>query len=264
MFVKNYILGVGVTNETEEKILEYVVENIEQNTKKYYITTPNPEILVYATKNPDFKKIINEADIALCDGVGLILAGQILNKPFKERVTGVDLMEKLCEKVAKKPITVGFLGGRGRVAELSAQRLKNKFPDLQIVFAEAGNPDEKTVLMLKDKIRHTTRAKVNAIGHDKTTIDILFVAFGFPKQEEWIAKHLGDLSVRYAMTVGGSFDYVSGSVPRAPRAMRELGIEWLFRLVKQPWRIKRQLALIEFIFLIMKAKFSSTLFFSTK
>ncbi len=264
MFVKNYILGVGVTNETEDKILEYVVANIEQNTKKYYITTPNPEIIVYAAKNPDFKKIINEADVALCDGVGLTLAGQILHKPFKERVPGVDLMEKLCEKVAKKPITVGFLGGRGRVAELTAQRLKNKYSDLRIVFSEAGNPDEKTVFMLKDKVRQITRANGDAIGHRKITVDILFVAFGFPKQEEWIAKYLADLPVHYAITVGGSFDYISGSVPRAPKVMRDLGMEWLFRLVVQPWRLKRQVALLEFILLVMKAKFSNILFSSPK
>lgn len=261
MFVKNFILGVGVTNEKEDSILEYIVKNIEQNTKKYYITTPNPEILVYATHHESFKKILNEADLALSDGIGLVWAGKMLKKPFKERVTGVDLMKKLCEKVAasnagtpKKPITVGFLGGRGRVAEVTAQRLKEQYPGLKIVLAEAGNPDKKTILLLSEKMGQTSKAKGSAIGHEKKTIDILFVAFGFPKQEEWIAQNLADLPVRYAMVVGGAFDYLSGSVPRAPKILRNAGLEWLFRLVMQPWRWKRQLRLLEFVLLVLKEK----------
>lgn len=273
MLVKNFILGIGVTNEKEEIILEYIVKNIEQNTKKYYITTPNPEIIVYATKHEAFKKILNEADVALCDGAGLAWAGKILQKSFIERVTGVDLMEHLCKKVAKKPITVGFLGGRGRVAEQTANRLKERYPDLKIVLAEAGNPDKKTVELIQKKAgqhsdtmglkkttdyRLPTTAKSDLATTKETvdsrpwTVDILFVAFGFPKQEEWIADNLAEMPVRYAITVGGAFDYISGSVPRAPAILRKLGIEWLFRLVIQPWRVKRQLSLLEFVLLVFK------------
>ena len=254
MLVKNQILGVGVTNEKSSSILEYVLKNIEKNTKKYYITTPNPEIIVYATKNQHFRNILNEADLALCDGVGLTFAGKILKKPFVERVTGVDFMEELCKRVAKKPITVGFLGGRGRVAQLTAERLKQRFPDLSVVLAEAGNPDQKTMELVKQKAEHYAASHHDTIGSGKKEIDILFVGFGFPKQEEWIYTYLPTLPVRYAMVVGGAFDYLSGSVPRAPKALRAVGLEWLFRLMVQPWRLKRQLALIEFILLVLKEK----------
>lgn len=254
MLVKNEILGIGVTNEKLSTILEYVIKNIEKNTKKYYITTPNPEIIIHALKNPHFRNILNEADLALCDGVGLVWAGKILGKPFIERVTGVDFMEELCKRVTKKPITVGFLGGRGGVAELTAERLKERFPGLSVVFAEAGNPDKKTVELVGQKINEYSASGHDTIGYGKKDIDILFVAFGFPKQETWIYEHLADLPVRYAMSVGGAFDYLSGAVPRAPKAVRAVGLEWLFRLVLQPWRIKRQLALIEFVFLVIKEK----------
>lgn len=252
MFVKNSILGVRVTNEKRESILEQIEKSIEQNTKKYYILTPNPEIIVHAVKNPSFKTILNEADIALCDGVGVALAGRILNKPFAQRITGVDFMISLCKLSNEKPITVGFIGGRGRVAQETAERLQHQFPNLKVAFAEAGNPDENTVALVRKK----TREFSTAIGQGNF-LNFLFVAFGFPKQEEWIAKYLNQLPAQYSMAVGGSFDYVSGKTPRTPSFMRALGMEWLFRLILQPWRLKRQLALVEFLFLVIKEKLSS-------
>lgn len=251
MSVKNTIFGIGVTNEIKKTILEQILENLEKKTKKYYILTPNPEIIMYAVKHPSFKTILNEADIALCDGVGVALAGRILNKPFAERVTGVDFMISLCKLSDSYPITVGFLGGRGRVAQETAERLQRECPGLKVAFAEAGNPDETTVELVKRK----TGEFSTAIGQEKL-LNFLFVAYGFPKQEEWIAKHLDQLPAQYVMAVGGSFDYISGRVPRAPLFLRVLGLEWFFRLIVQPWRLKRQLALIEFVFLVIKEKLS--------
>lgn len=235
------LLGVKLTNATEKEVLEYIIKNIESSSEKYYIVTPNPEMLVYASNNTSFKDILNNAKLALIDGVGIIWAGKVLGKNIKQRITGTDLMESLCKEVSasnegalKKPITVGFLGGRQKVAERTAECLQKKYPGLKVIFADQ-EPDK----LLKEP---------------KLLIDILFVAFGFPKQEKWIAENLEKIPVKVAMGVGGAFDYISGSVPRAPVFIRMLGFEWLYRLIRQPWRWKRQLVLIEFALMILREK----------
>lgn len=244
--MKKEILGVGVTDATEENILEYVVDFIENEKGQLFITTPNPEILVYATHHQRFADILTSAHISLPDGVGVVVAGAILGKTLKSRITGVDFMKNLCEKVSTRPITVGFLGGKGDVALKASECLKSTFPTLQILLAEAGNPDDFTAKNIQKRFAKDQRP---------VTIDILFVGFGFPKQEEWIHAHLQELPVRVAMTVGGSFDIVSGSLPRAPRLMRNVGLEWLWRLFLQPSRWKRQIKLVEFVWLVLKEKF---------
>lgn len=240
--VKNEILGVYITNETQKNILEYVIKSIEDNTKYYYITTPNPEIIVFAHKHPEFTTTINKAEIALCDGVGVSLAGRLLHKPFVERITGIDFMIALCGAVGRKPITVGFLGGRQGVAELTAECLQKQFPTLEVVFIQEEWPDNS-----ESKSKSSYKMK-----NPKPNIDILFVAFGFPKQEEWMAQHVGKIPVKVMIGVGGAFDYVSGRVPRAPKFVQAIGFEWLYRLFSQPWRWKRQVALGEFILLVFK------------
>ena len=249
--IKNSLFGVGVTNETRDSILEYLIDFIENSSENCYVVTPNPEMIVFSQKNPDFKNILNQAQIALCDGVGLWLAGKILGKPFQQRITGVDFMEKLCEKVAEKPITIGFLGGREGVAELTAKCLKAKYPGLKVVFT-GSEWNEKSKVKNQNLENETT--------DDQRQIDILFVAFGFPKQEQWMFEHLDEIHgihkipVRVMMGVGGSFDYMSGKIPRAPEFIRVIGLEWLYRLIRQPWRWKRQFALIQFVWLVIKEK----------
>ena len=242
---KEFLFGVGITNANQEDILKYILYSLKKKDKKYYVVTPNPEILVYANKNPHFKTILNNARLALCDGAGLLVAAKILGKSLKTRTTGVDLMESLCKEIAKKPITVGFLGGRHQVAEKAAECLRKKYPGLTITFvAEEWNEDG---FVQAQK------------GQGKKEIDLLFVAYGFPKQEEWMSKHLDALPIRVAMGVGGAFDYISGNVSRAPESIRKIGLEWLFRLIMQPWRIRRQVALPVFIWLVIKEKIANML-----
>lgn len=226
---KNFLLGVEITNETKENILKYIITSLEKKGEKYYVVTPNPEILVHATKHPTFKSILNNARLALPDGIGVIIAGNFLGGPFKERVTGIDLMESLCKEVSKKPITVGFVGAGPKIAERAAECLVSRYPGLKVGFAA---PE----------------------WHKAPQIDILFVAYGFPKQEEWMSERIGRVPVGVMISVGGSFDYLSGNVQRAPQVVRSIGFEWLYRLIRQPWRIKRQLALLEFIWLVLKEK----------
>lgn len=235
------ILGVSVTVENEDKILEYIITRLLSRKEKAYIATPNPEIIVRATKDFSFKTILNHADVALPDGVGVVWAAKMLQNARLTRIAGANFVENLCEKVAKKPITIGLLGAGPGVAQKAAKCLLQKYPGLKVMFAGEEWPGEEKI--------DARDLKLNS------RIDLLFVAFGAPKQEEWIARNLPTLPVTVAMAVGGTFDYLSGIVPRAPRFLQSLGLEWLFRLIVQPWRIKRQLVLLEFVYLVLKEKF---------
>ncbi len=259
---KQNILGVGVTNEKIANILEYVVDSVQKKDEKYVIVTPNPEILVYATKHKQFRDILNQARIALCDGVGIVIFGKIAHKPFQERVAGVDFMEKLCSEVSEKPVTVGFLGAGPKIAELTAECLVARYPGLKVAFvgeewSEAGFVQAQKYQVSSSKYTEKKDKNIRDTKYilPNTSVDILFVAYGFPKQEEWIANHLATLPVKVMMAVGGSFDYISGQVPRAPFFFRRLGLEWLYRLIIQPQRWKRQLQLAVFVWLCIKELF---------
>lgn len=259
--VKNDILGVGVTNQKKREILEYLCEKVQQKDTKLYVVTPNPEILVYATKHPAFKNILNNAGLALCDGVGLVWAGKVLGRPFIERFTGVDCMEMICKEVSclnqkypKKPITVGFLGGRNDVAQRTADCLQKRYQGLKIAWVGEEWP-EKQLASSNQSLVKNTGEKLEASSYKLDAyIDILFVAFGFPKQEEFMSSHINKFPIQVMMGVGGAFDYISGSILRAPGFLRFLGLEWLYRLTTQPWRWKRQLALLTFIALVLQKR----------
>ena len=271
MINKKSILGVGITDATKDEVLEYIVKNLENFKKKLFFVTPNPEFLVLASKDSTFKNILNRADLALADGIGLIIAAKILGKPLEARFTGVDLVKSLCSEVSEKPITVGFLGGRDKVAERTAECLMKKYPKLKIGFVgeEWPNNDSGRQPHVADGTQlsrgpvgnlppesgpSTVRAVRSPSFAAIPKTDILFVAFGAPKQEIWINENLQKIPVKIAIGVGGAFDYISGKIPRASSFVRRIGFEWLFRLANQPWRIKRQLFLIEFVWLVFKEK----------
>ena len=227
------LLGVGVANVKEHEVLEFIVTGLEKQTEKYYIVTPNPELLVIADNNPKYKDVLNGARLALADGIGIVWGAQLLGHPLKERIHGVDLMESLCSYVSKQPITVGFLGAGPGIAEKTAECLQERFPGLRVGLI----------------------SKEWDVSLNSQKIDILFVAFGSPKQEIWMADHLNSVSAKVLIGVGGAFDFVSGTIPRAPKFIRRFGLEWLFRLFVQPWRIKRQLSLLKFVYLVLKEKY---------
>lgn len=232
------LFGVKVTTSSEGSILKYIESKLEDSKSKTFITTPNPEIIMYARRHPEFMKILNSADIALPDGVGVSMAASLTHKGKMTRITGVDFMERLCEKVSnsaiqnsKSVVSIGLFGGVPGIAEFTAECLKKKYSGLVVSYAsDTWKPHE-----LKSK-----------------QVDILFVAMGFPKQEKWIYENLEKIPAKIVMGVGGSFDFISGKVGRAPKTVRNFGLEWLFRLVRQPWRLKRQLALVGFILLTLK------------
>lgn len=247
------ILGTDITIASEKDILEYITKRIRKSAEKFYIVTPNPEILIHATRSKSFQAILNGALVSIPDGIGVPMAGRILRKQIIGRITGVDLMDELCRESALQGLTVGFLGGRGGVAELTAECLCEKYPGLIVKFVGEEWPTKNIEYGIKnlEKGIHNSKFKIqNSNSH----IDILFVAFGHPKQEEWIAKNLSQIDVTCAMGVGGAFDYISGKVPRAPKFVRKVGMEWAFRLTRQPWRVRRQLALPAFVYQVTKEK----------
>lgn len=230
MKIKDIIFQIADLSFSET--LEYLTEKAKKNNGKTSVVTINPEIIMLARQDKEYEKVLESTDLALCDGVGVVWAGKMFGKPFKGRVHGSDLVDKLSRIVAKEPITVGFLGGKQNVALMTANCLRSKYPGLNVAFAVDEQPQES-----------------------KLKCDILFVAFGSPKQEKWIHKNLPSLDVKVAIGVGGAFDFISGKVPRAPEFIRSLGLEWLFRLIIQPWRIRRQLALPKFVILVLKERY---------
>ena len=229
--MKVELLGVKIDDTNQSQALEKIEKWI-WNPGKHYIVTPNPEILMAAQKDQVFRKILNDADLSIPDGAGLKLSGKI-----KNTVPGTDLMEKLIALSAEKGFTIGLLGGQKGLAERLKECLERRYQNISVKFAyDGGEVDYNGKLLKKLKL---------------PKIDILFVAFGPPKQEKWIFENLDKIPVKVAMGVGGAFDYLSGNTPRAPKFIRDLGFEWLFRLIIEPWRIKRQLSLIKYLLMIL-------------
>lgn len=251
--MKKDVLGIKINDVSIPEIVR-LVEGWLATEGKHYIVTPNPEIVMMAQKDQELKEIINKADLAIPDGAGLKLAADIENIS-----PGIDVLERLVKMASDNGATVGFLGGRGEVAVKTSERLLKKYPKLKVVFAESGgevdkdgNSIEYDVYSIED--RKQKKAKPRYTLYSILNTDLLFVAFGPPKQEKWIASNLNKMPIKVAMGVGGAFDILSGKVPRAYGWVRSLGFEWLFRLIIQPWRIKRQLALVKYIWLLTRGK----------
>lgn len=246
------ILGVGISSTSTSSVLAFVRKKITRK-EKFWIATPNPEMITLAQKDVEFRYVLNSADLAVPDGVGLIWASRILGGQLKSRLTGTDLMERLCQESVQNGWRVFFLGGSGDIAQKALGVLMRHYPGLEGM-ADAG-PElviSNWELVIKDtKTNQKTIAKINQFAPD-----LLFVGFGMGKQERWILKYLKTLQIGGALVVGGAFDFWAGNVRRAPAWVRQRGLEWLWRLILQPWRIKRQTALAQFVFWILKEKLS--------
>lgn len=270
MKIKDLIFQVESLSFKEA--LEYILEKTQKSNKKTFIVTINPEIIMHALNDKDYGDVLKSADLALADGVGVLWAGKVFGKSFKGRVHGIDLVNGLAKEVLKKPITVGFLGGSQNVAQGTADCLKKKYPELKVAFAleewpekldDRGlNIESRTSKIENRKLIHLQSSNIKSLSsivdhpssNNEMSADILFVAFGSPKQEKWIYDHIKEIDSKVFIGVGGAFDFISGRVPRAPVFIRSVGLEWLFRLMIQPWRIKRQFALVRFVFKVLQEK----------
>jgi len=234
------ILGVRVDDATYADVLARVDEFVAGGGP-HHIVTLNPEMVMAAHRDPALCRALNSAELNVADGVGLMLAARWLGHPLRERVTGSDGICRLAAHCARRGYRPFFLGAAAGVAEQAAARLASLYPGLQVAGTYAGSPgpeDEDEVV-----------ARVRAAAPD-----LLFVAYGVPAEERWIARNRERLAVPVMIGVGGAFDFVAGVTRRAPAWMRRAGLEWLHRLFRQPWRWRRQLALGSFVYLVFRQK----------
>ena len=231
------ILGIPIDSLTAGEAAQRLLSFLREPRARH-VVTPNSEMLVQAFRDAAFRDVLLGSALNLPDSAGLLFAARLTGRRLPERVTGVDIVERLC-MVLDESHPVYFLGGREGVAAATATALRKMNPALVVCGTDPGDPDDAGV---PGRIRA-------AAPH------VLFVAYGAPRQDLWIAKHLRDLpSVRVAMGVGGTFDFLAGRIKRAPHIFRSLGLEWLWRLIQEPRRIKRiRNAVVVFPLLVKKS-----------
>jgi N-acetylglucosaminyldiphosphoundecaprenol N-acetyl-beta-D-mannosaminyltransferase len=219
------ILGVAVDDVSEDEALTRIETMIEAGGP-HQVCTVNPEFVIEAGRNPTFAAALAGADLCTPDGVGLLLAARYLGRPLRGRVTGVELTRRLARLAAMRGYRVFLLGAAPGVAAAAAAALEREAPGLPVAGCFAGSPDARHEPFLGQLIAAARPT-------------ILLVAYGHPRQELWIARNQARLGVPVAIGVGGTFDYLAGRVPRAPGWLRRLGLEWLYRLARQPQRWRR-------------------------
>lgn len=190
------------------------------------VCTVNPEFIMDARREPEFAAVLRRADLRVPDGIGVVWAARLQGVRLAERVTGSDGIYAICERAAREGWRVYFLGAAPGVARRTAAILCDLYPGLSVAGNFAGSPDDADWPEI-------------AVRLAAARPDVLFVAYGHPRQDLWIDRHRSELPVAVAMGVGGSFDFVAGVTRRAPVWMRRLGLEWLHRLIRQPWRWRR-------------------------
>lgn len=238
--MKTTILGVSFHNLLPDAACDLAFSFFESSTA-CTVFTPNPEMVMLARKDTDFKKILDSGDLVIPDGIGVVYASRLTKNKIPRRVAGIDLLTNLFERMGKNGNSVYFLGSAEGVAEAAAIKMKEQFPSLKIVGTSHGYfADEDSAPII---------AKIN-----EAKPDMLVVGLGFPRQEKWIFRHKHQLCAKILWGAGGSLDVLSGKIPRAPKIFQKLGIEWLFRLLRQPRRIWRQRVLVKFVFVVLVNK----------
>ncbi len=227
------ILGVPVHAVTMADTLA-LVEHYMAEPRLHQIATVNPEFVMAAQSDPDFRRVLHAADLCIPDGVGLLFAARRQGRSLPERVPGSELVYHLAEQAAQHGWPLFLLGAGAGVAAEAARLLVERYPGLVIAGTFAGSPAVEENDDIVQRINESGAA-------------LLFVAYGAPKQDKWIAGNRANLpAVRVAVGVGGSLDFVTGRSVRAPAWMQRLGLEWLHRLIREPWRWRRMLALPRF------------------
>lgn len=272
------ILGVRIDAVTEQQAVNAICQ-AASDRKKFKVATVNPEFIMAAQHNQQFKRTLDQSDLSLPDGVGVMWAanvfayqGTIRNKPIKviniwfialwygvktflslnfrtanlpQQVSGSNLVKALSATAAEKKISIFLLGEKPGIAQRAANNLRQALPALNIAGSYSGDGaesgDSQTVAAVSEKPG-----------------DIILVAYGSPKQEFWIDRNINRIPYFVAIGVGGTFRFLAGEIQRAPNWVQHLGLEWLFRLLLEPWRWRRQLALPKFVFAVVRAKISSS------
>ena len=235
------IMGVRIDNLSMNEVLKIAEEKIEKD-EQYIIYTPNTEFIMMCQKDEEFLNLMNESDINIPDGIGLIYAGKIKKHPLKEKVGWYDLSVNLLKMANDKGLKLYVVGGKPGVAEAAMENVREKYPGIKIVGAQHGyfkgthlgkKGHEEELAVIEDINKHQPH--------------ILFVGFGAKKQELWIEYNKDLINANVIIGNGGTLDGLAGIVKRAPDIFIKLGLEWLYRLMKEPKRIKRQIVLPVFM-----------------
>jgi N-acetylglucosaminyldiphosphoundecaprenol N-acetyl-beta-D-mannosaminyltransferase len=223
------MFGVPLARIDMEGALARIDRFIADRSPHMIVTSDTPSI-VRARDDAEYQEIVRAADLVTADGRGVVWMARVLGLPMRERVSGVDLVERICRRAVDRHYSAYLLGAMPGVAEEAAQALSARCPGLRIAGTDHGyfSDDEEAGV-----VRRIAEARP----------DILFVALGAPRQEKWIRRHIAELQVPVAIGVGGAFDVLAGRVPRAPAWMQRAGLEWLFRLLREPARLPRMWAL---------------------
>lgn len=234
---RTQIFNLPIDKVSLQQAIEIIDKFIEEK-KPHQVITLNSLMVNEAFKDQQFSKIIQRAELVLVDSVGIFWVTRLLGKPAPELIPGIDFLLELCKISVRKKFRLYLLGGKRKIIEETAKNLKKRFTELNVVGYQHGYfplAEEKKI--------------VSAIK--QLNPDMLFVGLGSPRQEKWIARNLEELNVPVVIGVGGSFDIISGRLSRAPHWMHILGVEWLYRFLQEPWRIKRIVNLPIFVFRVI-------------
>ncbi|MGF9891367.1 WecB/TagA/CpsF family glycosyltransferase [Priestia megaterium] len=229
--MKENIRGFDVTTLGYSELKHQLLNDIDED-KKSFIVAINPEKIMHGTKDQELKELLNSATYQIPDGHGIVVLSKRQGGNIKERVTGCDLFQQLCELAAKEGKKVFLYGAKPGVAEQTKSILEQRYSGLNVVGTLDGFVMDKTLI-------------IDTINNAKP--DFLFVALGSPAQEKWIKENMDQLDAHIFQGVGGSFDVVSGNIKRAPKWMQKMGLEWLHRVILEPKRVVRIIRLSLFL-----------------
>lgn len=233
------VLGVGFDNISMAQAVEKACDLLKKHAAGY-VVTPNPEIVMLCREDNDTACAVNSAAMVIPDGIGVIYGAKLLGTPLREKIPGIDFTSALMDKMQQSAGSVFLLGSKPGVAEKAAENLAAKYPGLQFVGTNDGYfQDDEPII-----------EKINAVHPD-----LLLVCLGAPKQEKWMQKNADKLDVGLMIGAGGSLDVYAGVAQRAPELWQRLGLEWLYRLLKQPQRIGRMMRLPKFLVLVIIKRF---------
>ncbi|MBP2001797.1 N-acetylglucosaminyldiphosphoundecaprenol N-acetyl-beta-D-mannosaminyltransferase [Paenibacillus shirakamiensis] len=232
------VFGIPVCKWGMQDTVNYLVQAVESGAP-HQIITANPIMVMAAIENPSYKAMMQKADLIVPDGTGVVWASRKAGQPVQERVAGFDLMHELLKQGEVRGWKVFLLGSTSEVIQEASARLQLQYPRVNIVGQRDGffgpNDDQEVIRQIQN-----------------VQPDLLFVARGADTQEPWIAKHKQQLNVPVIMGVGGSFDVISGRTKRAPKFMQKMHMEWFYRLLREPTRLRRMLALPKFTLKVMR------------
>jgi N-acetylglucosaminyldiphosphoundecaprenol N-acetyl-beta-D-mannosaminyltransferase len=233
------ILGVRIDDVTWDEVLAHI-DALIRSGEPHQLMTPNPEFVMHAQRHEDFRQLLHQVDLAPADGVGLKWAAALLGDHIRELVPGSELVYRMAERGAARGERWFLLGAAEGVAAAAGAELERRYPGLIIAGTYSGAPAPEH----DDEICR----RIEAVK----PVDVLLVAYGAPAQDRWSARNQPRLKIPVAMGVGGTFNFIAGRSRRPPVIVKRLNLIWLFRLLTEPWRWRRQLSLVHFVALVLR------------